>query len=75
MEDTFLQVIGLVDGEPDGDRARVVPEYFVFFYGRALGAPAVLGGGGGGEVPFYVAGAVDEGDVIEVDYLARSARE
>jgi hypothetical protein len=29
----------------------------------------VFGGGGGGEVPFYVAGTTGEGDVVEVDYL------
>lgn len=34
-----------------------------------VGASAVLGGVGGGEVPFYIAGSADEGDVVEVDYL------
>jgi len=32
--------------------------------------PAVLGGGGGGEVPFYEGSTRDEGDVVEIDYLS-----
>ena len=33
------------------------------------GVAAVFGGGGGGEVPFCVGRAGDEGDVVEVDDL------
>ena len=32
-------------------------------------APAVLGGGGGGEVPFYEGCAGNEGNVVEIKYL------
>jgi hypothetical protein len=31
----------------------------------------VFGGGGGGEMPFYVGCSADEGYVIEVDYLSK----
>jgi hypothetical protein len=47
----------------------------MFFYRRAFGASAVLGGGGRGEVPFYVRGAGDKWDVVEIDYLPSSASE
>jgi len=40
----------------------------LFDWGFAC-APAVLGGSGGGEVPFYERIAGNEGDVVEVDYL------
>jgi hypothetical protein len=71
MDKGFCQIVVFVDGETHGDCARVVPGYFMFFYGGFLGAPAVFGGGGGGEVPFYVRGAGDEGDVVEVVDLPR----
>lgn len=39
---------------------------------RGFGGPAaVVGGSGGGEVPFHEGGAGDKGYVIEVDYLGR----
>jgi len=73
IDNTFLEVVGFVDGEADGDHSVVVPGYFVLFYGGARGAAAVIGGGRGGEVPFYVGGSADKGDVVEVNYLMLSA--
>jgi hypothetical protein len=54
MNQTFLQVVVLIDCESDGDRADVVPGYFMFFDGRFVGSAAMLGGCGGGEMPFYI---------------------
>jgi len=69
MDEGFGKMVRFVDCEAHGDRADVVPGYFVVFYGGFFGAAAVFGGGRGGEVPFYVRGAGDEGDVVEVVYL------
>ena len=33
----------------------------------------MLGGGGGGEVPFYVGVSCYERDIVEVEYLVQSA--
>ncbi len=43
----FSEVVGLVDGEADGNRLNVVPGYLMFFDRFVLGAPAVFGGGRG----------------------------
>lgn len=67
MDEAFLQIIVLIDHESDGDRADVVPGHFMFFDERFLSPATVLGGGGGREVPFYVRGSADKGDVVEVD--------
>ena len=45
----------------------------IFDYGF-LCAAAVLGGGRGGEVPFYVGGTGHEGDVVEVNDLYSVSR-
>jgi hypothetical protein len=66
------EVVGLVDGEADWNRLDIVPGYFMFFDGFALGAPAVFGGGRGGQMPFYKGGSCYEGDVVEVDDLGLS---
>jgi hypothetical protein len=59
MDQAFLQIVILVDCETDGDRADVVPCYFMFFDDGFCSSTAVLGGGGGGEMPFYVGGSAD----------------
>ena len=64
-----MQVVVLIDCEADGYRADILPGYFVFFDERLIGSAAVLSGCGGGEVPFYVGGSADQGDVVEIDYL------
>ena len=38
------------------------------------GAAAVVGGRGGGQMPFYVRGAGYEGDIVAVDDLLRGVR-
>lgn len=47
----------------------VIPDDLMLFDGRLVGTAAVFGRYGGGEVPFYIAGSADEGDVIEINYL------
>jgi hypothetical protein len=64
-----LEIVGFVNCETDGDRAVVVPGDFMFFYGRATGPSAMFGRDGGREVPSYVGGTANEGDVVEVDNL------
>lgn len=49
MEKTFGEVVVFIDCETEGDCACVVPEDFVFFYGRARSVARVFGGAGGGE--------------------------
>ena len=41
----------------------------MLFYEGFIGAAAVLGRSGRGEVPFYVGGSADEGDIVKIDYL------
>lgn len=43
----------------------------MLFYGGFLGASAMFGGVGGGQMPFYVRGAGDQWNVVEVDYLSQ----
>jgi hypothetical protein len=69
MNERFLEMVGLIDGEAYGDCAGVIPVYFVLLYGGAIGASAVLGGRGGGEVPFYVGCAADKWNIVEINYL------
>jgi len=45
----------------------------VFFYRGWIGPAAVFGGGGGGEMPFYIGGAVNKGHIIEINDLVLSA--
>ena len=71
MDQRFGQIVVLVYREPDWDRFDVFPKDLVFFYGGFFGAAAVFSGRGGGEVPFYVTGSADEGDVVQIDYLSQ----
>lgn len=41
----------------------------MFFYRGWIGPAAVFGGGGGGEMPFYIGGAVNKGHIIEINDL------
>jgi hypothetical protein len=69
MNVCFLEMVGLIDCESYGDCAGVIPIYFVLFYWGAIGASAVLGGGGGGEMPFHVGCAGDKWYIVEIKYL------
>ncbi len=62
-------MVRLIDCEAYGDCAGVIPVYFVLFDWGAIGASAVLGGGRGGEVPFYVGCSGDKWDIVEINYL------
>jgi hypothetical protein len=64
-----LKIVGLVNCDPNGDRAFVVPVNFMFFYGGAIGSSTVFGRDRGREVPFYIAGTADEGDIVQMDNL------
>lgn len=72
MDYTFCEVVCFIDGKAEGDGVGVVPGDFVFADGGFGGLAAVFGAGCCGvrwEGPFYVGGASDEGDVVEVYYL------
>lgn len=69
VDQAFLEIVVLVDCQSDRDRSDVVPGYFVFFDEGLVGSATMFGGGGGGEVPFYVGGSADEGHVVEIEYL------
>jgi hypothetical protein len=69
VDQTFLQIVIFVDCEPDGDRAKEIPRYFVLSDEGLIGSATMLGGCGRGEMPFYVGGPADERDVVEIDYL------
>jgi hypothetical protein len=42
---------------------------FMLFYWGAFGASAVLGGGGGGEMPFHVGCTGDKWYIVEINNL------
>jgi hypothetical protein len=67
--EAFLKIVGLVNCEPNGDRAFVVPVNFMFFYGGAIGSSTVFGRDRGREVPLYVAGTADERYIVQIDNL------
>lgn len=69
MDQTFLQVVVLINCESDGNRADVIPCHFVFFDEGFVGAATMFGGCGRWEMPFYVGCSADEGHVIKIDYL------
>ena len=69
MDVAFLEIVVLVDRKSNRNRVYVFPSYFMLFYDGFLGSSAVFGVDGGGEIPFYVAGATGEGDVIKIDDL------
>ena len=69
MNQAFLQAVVLIDCESNEDRADIFPGYFMFFDEGFVSSATVFGGGRGGEVPFYIGGSTDEGNVVEVDYL------
>jgi hypothetical protein len=73
IDGAFLQMGIFIECESNGNRANIVPRYFVHFYEGFVGASSVFGRGGGGEMPFHMRGAADEGDVIEVNYLGQLA--
>lgn len=58
-----------VNRQADGEEFIVLPSNLVLADDFLGGPAAVLGGRGGGEVPFHVRGAGDERDVVEVDDL------
>jgi hypothetical protein len=64
-----MEIAVFIDRESDGDRADIVPGYFMFFDEGFVSSAAVFGGCGGGEMPFYVGGSADEGNVVKVNYL------
>jgi hypothetical protein len=68
----FLEVVAFVDSKSDGNRLRVVPANFMFFYRGVCCSSAVFGRCRGWEMPFYIGGAVDERDVIQINYLLPS---
>jgi hypothetical protein len=59
VDKAFLQVVVFINRETNGDRSDVFPRYFVFFDDGFVGSTSVLGGCGGGEMPFYVGGSTD----------------
>jgi hypothetical protein len=70
LEGALLQHAILVHGEPHGQGDVVVVLYFVVAYRATFCATAVLCSRRVREVPFDKGSAVDERDVVEVDYLA-----
>lgn len=65
----FLQQVLLIYGQSYRYDLLIVPASFVLFDWGFFCAPAVLGGGGGGEVPFYEGFTGNEGDVVKINYL------
>jgi hypothetical protein len=65
----FLKHVLSIHGQPNRNDFFVVPGDFMLFDWGFSCAPAVLGGSGRGEVPFYEGSAGNEGDVVEINYL------
>lgn len=65
----LLQHAVAINRQADREDFGVVPGDFVLADDFFRGAAAVFGRCRGGEVPFYVGGAGDEGNVVEVDDL------
>jgi hypothetical protein len=70
LEGALLQHAILVHGKAHGQGDVVVVQDFVVAYRAAFCATAVLGSRRVREVPLDKGSAVDERDVVEVDYLA-----
>lgn len=67
MNPCLLQHLVFAHNQAYRDLFIVVEIDLVVFDGALCGSAAVFGGCRGREVPFYKAGATDEGDVVQVD--------
>lgn len=70
MHLAFLQCLVSVDRESDLEGFFVVPLRAVVNDDCFIGVAVVFCCTGGGKAPFNEGRAADEGDVVEVDYLA-----
>ena len=69
MKIGLLQDRVSIDGKAQWQSLLVVPCYPVLFDDCFRSSSAMFRRRGGGDMPFYVGGAGDERDVIEVDNL------
>lgn len=68
----LLQHIITIDGQPYGQDLLIFPNHLVLSDCRLGSTAAMLGGGGGWEMPFDVASPGDQGHIIQVDDLTEN---